>query len=205
MTATALADELQIEYWPGPVAEAAHRSRARVKYAWGALGTAKTTWLCWRIYYLAERLAKRGISLRALMLRDTYRNLSDSTLQTWLSWFPDGGKPGTGIGYKALSMPCDYKLYAGGRYHDVLFRHGQTAQDASAFLSTEYGFIGLEEIAPAYMPGGKLTSPGIAEEVFDMALGRLRQPGVEEPELAMTSNSTPLNHWPSRQILELPN
>jgi len=161
-------EPLEIRYWPGPVADQAHRSKTTVKLIWGALGTAKTTWLCWRVWFMAELAAYHGFSLRAVLMRDTYRNLVDSTLQTWLSWFPEGE-----MGYTAASNPVDFKLFVGGRYHDVLFRHGQNAQDASAFLSTEYDFIGLEEVAPAYILGGKLTSPGIAEEVFDMALPRL--------------------------------
>ena len=191
---------IDISYWPGPVAERAHRDRSRVKLAWGPIGTAKTTWLCWRIYYLAERAAKQGHSLRALLLRDTYRNLADSTLKTWFHWFPDDV-----MGRKTASLPVDFALRTpDGREHEVLFRHGQNAADASAFLSTEYGFIGLEEVAPAYMPGPKaVVSPGIAKEVFDMALGRLRQPGIDEPELAMTANPPPLSHWLSKHLIDL--
>jgi hypothetical protein len=196
-----LNEPLEIRYWPGPVADQAHRSKTTVKLIWGALGTAKTTWLCWRVWFMAELAAFHGFSLRAVLMRDTYRNLVDSTLQTWLSWFPDRE-----MGYIAASNPVDFKLFVGGRYHDVLFRHGQNAQDASAFLSTEYDFIGLEEVAPAYIPGGKLTSPGIAEEVFDMALPRLTRKADRaaaiNPELAITCNSPPLDHWTSRRIID---
>ena len=188
-----------IDYFPGPVAQEAHLSTASVKLAWGALGTAKTTWLCWRVYFLAEEAAKAGYSLRALLMRDTYRNLADSTLQTWLYWFREQGEI-------AHSMPVDFKLYVGGREHDVLFRHGQTEQDASQFLSTEYDFIGLEEIAPAYLPGAKKVSPGIAEGVFDMAYSRLtreaKRAAAIGPEMAMTCNSPPLNHWSSKRLID---
>lgn len=190
-----------IDYIPGPVALEAHQSAAQVKLAWGPLGTSKTTWLCWRIAYLAQVAARAGYSLRALLVRDTYRNLADSTLQTWLHWFPEGA-----AGHTARSDPVDYKLFMGGRYHDVLFRHGQTEQDASMFLSTEYDFIGLEEIAPAYLPGGRHVSPGIAEGVFDMAYSRLtreiKRAAAIGPELAMTCNSPPLTHWASTRIID---
>ncbi len=76
------------------------------------------------------------------------------------------------------------------------------------FLSTEYDVIGLEEIAPAYLPGQKKISPGIAEGVFDMALPRLsRQKERAEaigPELVMTCNSPPLTHWASTRIIDKP-
>ncbi len=192
------------EYIPGPVALEAHRSKARVKLAYGPLGTSKTTWLVWRAKAICARAAKAGFTANCLFLRDSYRNLVDSTYRTFLEWFPDG----TAAGYKSQSEPIDFKLNVGGRYHDIKFRHGQTEQDASAFLSTEYDFIGLEEIAPAYTPGAKTVSPGIAESVFDMAISRLsrKKERAEKvrPELCMTCNSPPLNHWGSVRIIDKP-
>ena len=197
----------RIRYIPGPVAYQAHAADKRVKLAWGPLGTAKTTWLCWRIYYKAEVAAKAGYSLRALLLRDTYRNLLDSTLQTFLYWFPEGA-----LCYYAHSDPIEIKLRTIDRmtgkdtWHDVLFRHGQTEQDASQFLSTEYDFIGLEEVAPAFLPGAQRVGPGIVEGVFDMAYSRLtRQAERAEkvrPELSITCNPPPLNHWSSTRIID---
>src|SRR5262249_38653200 len=149
---------------------------------------------------MARRASKCGVSLRAIVVRDTYRNLADSTLKTWLRWFPDDSPRG----YLKQSNPATYMLRTpDGRLHEVLFRHGQTAQDASLFLSTEYGFIGLEEVAPAYLPGkDQKVSPGIAEEVFDMAYSRLRQEGLPEPELALTSNPPSRVHWSSKRIID---
>ena len=118
------------EYWPGPIALQAHRSRAMVKLVWGPLGTSKTTWLCWRAQAIAARAAKANLSARIIFLRDTYRNLIDSSFQTWLRWFPRD----TAAGYVSQSEPIEFKLNVGGRLHDVLFRHGQTEQDASMFL-----------------------------------------------------------------------
>ena len=195
-------------YRPGPVASTAHASQAKLKLAWGPLGTAKTTWLCWRIYYVAQRAALHGLSIRALLARDTYRNLVDSTLQTFLYWFPEGV-----LSYKEHSDPVDLKLWTPlpddplkGIWHTLLFRHGQTEQDASMFLSTEYDAIALEEIAPAYLPGQGKISPGIAEGVFDMALARLtrqrERAAKVRPEMIMTCNSPPTNHWASFRIID---
>lgn len=200
-----LAEPKKVSYYCGPVAKEAHESQARIKLAWGPLGTAKTSWLCWRVFFKAMIAADAGYSLRALLVRDTYRNLADSTLQTFLYWFPESnGAPG--LGKKAQSQPVDFKLFVGGRSHDVLFRHGQTEQDASMFLSTEYDFIGLEEVAPAYLPGEKAVSPGISEGVFDMAISRLtrqiERAAAIRPELCMTCNSPPLTHWASKRIID---
>ena len=195
----------EINYEAGRVARLAHLSTAIMKLVWGPLGTAKTTWLCWRFFFLAQYAAEVGISLEGLIVRDTYRNLADSTLKTFLHWFPEGE-----CGYKAKSEPVDYKLRVGGRYHTLIFRHGQTEQDASMFLSREYDFIGLEEIAPAYLPGEKKVSPGIAEGVFDMAISRMTRDKVRARllggggEVAMTCNAPPLTHWASKRIIDKP-
>jgi hypothetical protein len=199
-----LSNAIRREYFPGPVALDAHRSRARVKLAWGALGTSKSTWMVWRAQAISARAAKAGYTARMLFVRDTYRNLIDSTYRTFCDWFP----PDSAAGYGSQSEPVDFKLNVGGRYHDVLFRHGQTEQDASMFLSTEYDFIGLEEIAPAFIPGEKKVSPGISEGVFDMAISRLTRQidraAAVRPELCMTCNSPPLTHWASKRIIDKP-
>jgi hypothetical protein len=94
-------------YYPGPVTIQAHNSDARVKFLWGPLGTAKTTWLCWRVYLTAKEAAAEGKSLRAIIIRDTYRNLEDSTLKTWLHWFPDG-RAGQLVRTKPADWPNGY-------------------------------------------------------------------------------------------------
>jgi len=191
-------EEITIDYVPGPTAKRFHNSNARVKLAWGPVRTGKSVAACWRPFLKAEQLAKKGIALRTLIMRDTYRNLEDTTLKTWMEWF---GKCGilkrrqsvTDFLFKTPSTPADI-------WHEVLFRHGQTASDASSFLSSEYGIIFLEEAAPAFTPSG-LVSPGIAEEVFDLALTRLVQTGVEDPELLITCNPPTPQHWVNRRLI----
>jgi len=199
------------EYWPGPVALEAHRSKARVKMAWGPLGTAKSSWLCWRAQAICQRAANAGLTARILFVRDTYRNLIDSTFRTFTEWFPDG----SAAGFLSRSDPAEFKLNVPAKgnpgkahYHDILFRHLQTEQDASAILSTEYDGIMVDEVAPAYLPGEKKVSPGIAEGVFDMAISRLTRKldraAMVRPELCMTANSPPLTHWASTRIIDKP-
>lgn len=186
----------------GPVAWRAHfESNARVRFLWGPLGTAKSTWLCWRVFFKAKEVSEKyGLSLRAIIVRDTYRNLADSTLKTWFEWFPDKSL----MGFVKQAQPVTYMLRTpDGRLHEVNFRHGQTAQDASILLSTEYGLICLEEVAPAYLPGkNQVVSPGISEEFFDMAYSRLRQKGLPEPEIALSANPPSRLHWASKRIID---
>jgi len=189
--------ETIIKYWPGATARRAHQGHVRVRYAWGPIRTGKSVWLCWRFYYLAVRAAKLGISLRGVILRDTYRNLKDTTLATWDQWFGPLCETIESIPRTSRLHLPDTKITA-----DLMFRHGQTAAEASNFLSLGVGFIGLEEVAPAFTVSG-IVSPGIAEEVFDMALGRLEQTGIAEPELCMTSNPPPIHHWASKRLIDV--
>lgn len=191
-------NETEIKYWPGPTARIAHQGNIRVRYAWGPIRTGKSVWLCWRFYYLAVRAAKLGIGLRGIILRDTYRNLKDTTLVSWDEWLGP-------LCETIESDPRSIKLHIPETdvTATMLFRHGATAKEASNFLSTAFGFIGLEEVAPAFNPTG-VVSPGIPEEIFDMALGRLEQTGIDHPELAMTSNPPPMHHWASKRLIDAP-
>jgi hypothetical protein len=192
-------EEIEIKYEPGPTAIRFHNSIARVKVAWGPVRSGKSTAACWRIFLKAHELAQKGVALKAVILRDTYRNLEDTTLKTWMEWFGQCGV------LKRKQSVTDFMLRTPGSelWHDVLFRHGQTAVDASAFLSSDYGIIFLEEAAPAFTPSG-LVSPGIAEEVFDLAITRLVQTGVDNPELVITCNPPTPQHWVNRRIISAP-
>jgi hypothetical protein len=183
-----------VNYAPGPTAEHFLLSPARVKLAWGPIRTGKSVALTWQAFLKAQECAEKGVALRALFLRDTFRNLSDTLLKTWLEWFGHMGV------LKRNQSVVDFELHVGGIKHEIMFRHGQTAQDASSFLSSEYGFIGLEEVAPAFTPSG-LISPGIAEDVFDIGIQRLVQKGVENPVLAATCNPPLPQHWAYKRLI----
>jgi len=74
--------------------------------AWGPLGTAKSSWLCWRAQAISQRAANAGLTARILFVRDTYRNLMDSTFRTFTEWFPDG----SAAGFLSRSDPAEFKL-----------------------------------------------------------------------------------------------
>jgi hypothetical protein len=188
--------EYVIDYQPGEVATRFHMSPARVKVAWGPVRSGKSTAMVWRFFFKAKDAAANGVGLRGLLLRDTFRNLQDTTAKTLQEWL---GPLGTFVNKSGVQ---DFVMELDGQRHELLLRHGQTAQDASSFLSSEYGFIGLEEACPAFTPSG-LISPGISEEVFDIGLTRLVQRGIDNPELVITCNPpTPL-HWVNKRIVAL--
>lgn len=192
-----------MQYKLSPTGAKASESTARVKLIWGPVRTGKSMWGCRQVFLKACHAAAVNRSLRAIFVRDTYKNLRDTTLKDWLTLFPDG-KFGM---LRGEQTAADYTLvledtHTGKKHsHEVLFRHGQTAGDASSFLSSAYGMIVLEEVVPAYMPTGEV-SPGIAKEVFTIALTRLIQEGIENPELILVFNSPPRTHWVFTDLIQ---
>lgn len=192
---------LHINYTAGPVALKAHQDRSMIKAVWGPVRSGKSVWACWRAMYRARSAAKKGIPLRGLVIRDTFTNLRDTTLKSFLEWFPDKSAVG-----RYTASDATYHLRTPGPdgksfiEHEILFRHGQTAQDCSQFLSSEYGWALMEEVVPAFAPSG-LVSPGISEEVFDLLLTRMVQRGIDRPELDLTFNPPTPGSWVYRRLI----
>lgn len=198
-----------IEYNAGPSAlsffsDDSRPNGLRINALWGPIRCGKSTAGVQRIFQRAMALGTIGISLKAIVIRDTFENLRDSTLKTWLEWFPDHSP----FGYYSESKK-NYYLQTPKKdgsnntiEHEIQFRYGQNATDASKYLSTEYGLIDLEEVVPAYTPTG-LVSPGISEEVFDMAIMRACQRDVIRPEINVVFNPPSPSHWANRRLLKV--
>jgi hypothetical protein len=189
--------DLKISYVAGPTALRAHNDRSRIKMFWGPVRSGKSSAACWRGMQRARAASTvYNTSLRGLVIRDTYTNLRDSTLKTWLEWFPDK----SACGYFHKSTQTYHLRTPDDREHEIMFRHGKDADDASNFLSTEFGWVLLEEVVPAYTKSG-MVSPGISEDMFDAVIIRLAQRGIARPELDITCNPPTPQHWVNRRIL----
>lgn len=179
----------RVEYTPLASAVKIHNSDAQVKAICGPVGSGKTTVGCWEHYFL---FAEASIPLRTCILRESFPQLRDSSLKTWMEWF--GGcsvhlKGDNNIRVR-LRNPEGHELE-----HEIHLRHARRPEEASNLLSTEYALIQLSEPVPAYQKGRGVVGNGLSKEIFTMATTRLRQKGAHRTQIILDFNPPPRHHW----------
>lgn len=78
-----------------------------------------------------------GLQSRGVVVRNSYRELDDSTLSTWLDWLGRYGE------FKRSTMTHTIQLK---HKHEVRFRALDKPQDLGKLLSTEYSWAWLNEV-----------------------------------------------------------
>lgn len=80
-----------IQYDPSPTLRRFHASNALVRGVRGPIGSGKSVGCCWEIWSRAcEQRAHDGIrKSRWVVTRNTYGELTSTTIKTWLDWFPE--------------------------------------------------------------------------------------------------------------------
>ncbi len=83
--------ERVVEYNPSPTLDRMHASNALVRGVRGPIGSGKSVGCCWEIWSRAqEQRAHEGVRRsRWVATRNTYGELTTTTLKTWLDWFPE--------------------------------------------------------------------------------------------------------------------
>ena len=181
-------EEHQVDYAPTASAVKIHNSRAKVKCIVGPVGSGKTSVACWEFYQLAM-VSK--VPIRGVVIRESYRELMDSTRRTWEEWF------GTVSVYKEKHDLAEITLTGVDgvtRTHELFFRACRKESDATKFLSTEFAFCWLEEVVPAYTKKG-VMGQGLPRGVFDIAQMRIRQRSAPYLEILLTCNPPNTRHW----------
>ena len=177
------------EYRPHPSAIKFHESHAQVKALCGPVGSGKSSIAGWEWFFLCT---ESEIPMRGVVIRESYRQLHDSTRRTLEEWFGHCSHYHKGNETLTFTIP-NYK--GDVLEHELDFRHCRRAEEASNFLSTEYGFIWLEEPVPAYQAEGGVIGAGLPRGLFDMILMRQRQKGAHRLEVVQTFNPPPNFHW----------
>jgi hypothetical protein len=83
---------MKVEYTPSPTLASFHASNAFVRLLRGPIGSGKSVGCCWEIWTRAcEQHAGQDKVRRSrwVATRNTYGELTTTTLQTWLDWFPE--------------------------------------------------------------------------------------------------------------------
>jgi hypothetical protein len=180
---------LNVTYAPLPTAEAVHNSSAPVKAVCGPVGSGKSLIACWDFFFLCY---ESKVPIRGVVIREAYRELRDSTRATWMEWF----RPITVYRERDEIAHITFQGKDGKtRTHELHFRSCRRPEEASKFLSTEFGFIWLEEVCPAFSLSGGVVGGGLDRGIFEIALMRVRQKGAPRHQIILTFNPPTTRHW----------
>jgi len=181
-----------ISYKPSPTLKQFHLCDSFVKGVMGPIGSGKSVGCCFDILQSAKQapVGDGGVRrTRALVARNTYRELEDTTIQTWKEWFSWDRGMGTFSG-KDMKHTIDMPLEDGTRlYLEVLFRSLDKPEDVKKLLSLELTLAWLNEARE--MP----------KAVLDMLQGRVgrypsaRVGGQQRGQIIMDTNPPDDDHW----------
>lgn len=150
------------------------------------MGEGKSAGLAWAAFYHA----KNNPGAKWYFIRDTWENLRATTMEEFFRWFP----PGIAGHYHETKRIFTWASgLAEGR---VGFLGMDDPQDATKLMSRDMGGFGIDEPAPA------IGSAGVAEDIFNMAMSRLRQPGMKWYGAKLAENNPDEVHWTYRRFVQ---
>lgn len=151
------------------------------------MGEGKSAALCWAIWYYT----KHNPGAAALMIRDTWENLRDTTQKEFFHWFPED------VAGKYLKSEKLFEwLPHTGLTGTVSFLGMDDPKDAGKLQSRFYGIFCMDEPSPAAGTGG------IDEMIFTTALGRLRQPRMQWYAAKLAQNNPDETHWTHKLFVD---
>ena len=194
-------DPQTINYTANPSAVQIHDAPHRIKAVCGPVGSGKSTVACWEFWLLCY---ESPIPLHGVVIRSSYRELHDSTRKTFDYWFAAIST------YKEGDEEA-HLTFAGrdgvSRTHTLAFRACKREAEAQKFMSTEYAFIWLEEVVPAFTSAraaGGVMGAGLPRGVYALAQMRLRQAGAPRVEILLTFNPPATTHWTYAEFFQTP-
>lgn len=136
--------------------------------------------------------SEASVPMNGLVLRESYRQLRDSTLPTYNQWL---GELSTYVKDDETAYLTIPNIHGDVLRHSLHFRHARRESEASNLLSTEYSFIWLEEPVPAFQAESRVIGGGLPEGIFKIAFTRLRQAGAHRRHLILSFNPPSNRHW----------
>lgn len=175
-----------ITYRPaGPVVEAFHKSKARFRGLMGPLQSGKSVACCIEVYEKAKEQVECSDGVRRskwMFVRNTLGELMDSTVDTWIKWFPPeklgakyikGQKPGYTLFLHDKESGRKIEI-------EILFRSLDQETSLRKLFSVDLTGVWLNE--------AQFMSP----KVMEYAMGRVtRYP----PKIMMPSKFKTLKEW----------
>lgn len=182
---------LRILYVPPPTVARFMASRALYRGLMGPVGSGKSSACSVEVMAKALAQAPDASGLRRTrfaVVRNTYRELKDTTLKTWLSWFPeeDFGP----FGLTDMTHRLDLVLEDGTRLRaEVLFRALDKPQDVKKLLSLELTGAWVNEARE--LPLSLVEALGDRVERFPSA----REGGCSWAGVILDTNPPDTDHW----------
>ena len=173
------------DYKPDKVAKQFLKDDSYVRALMGPVGSGKSVACCWALWMKAhtQEPNENGIRYtRWVIIRNTYRELVDTTLKTWVDWFEHA--PGD-LEKSSMTLTYEYDLDDGTHVHmEVLFRALDLPKDVKKLLSLEVTGGWINEVKE--MP----------KSVFDTLTGRVgrypsKRNGVDRRGTAWFWTQTP--------------
>jgi hypothetical protein len=176
----------QINFQANPIQYAFITSRAEADLWACRMGDGKSTGLAWSAFHFCQ--ANPGAT--GALIRDTFENLRDTTMKDFFEWFP----PGVCGEFNANNKLWKWRL--GEMRGELMMMGMDDPGDATKLQSRELGYFLMDEPAPAAESGG------IAEEIFNTAMTRLRQPAMKWYGAKLAENAPDETHWTYRRFVD---
>jgi len=190
-----------MRYNCGPVTKKFHEDMySRVKLLMGPFGTGKTSaGIFDQVMMQTIRVVKSKGMYKAkfAVVRNTYKQLRDTTMRTVFNWFPPEN---FGRFYKQDNI---FKINLEDREIEIFFRALDLEKDVRNLLSLEITGAWIDEARE------------ISSNIFKHILGRIgrfptqemtgvRDPFLTPPQVILTSNYPSREHWLYRDFVEKP-
>ncbi|MBU1247850.1 MAG: hypothetical protein KKB70_04055 [Proteobacteria bacterium] len=181
-----MTEHTRIKYSASPTLARFHASDAFYRGVMGPVGSGKSTAMCMEIMGRARRQAKDSCGIRRsrwTVVRNSYRELQDTTLKTWLGWFPEHlfGAFNTSR-MTHMIRQADMEL-------EVLFRSLDRSGDVKKLLSLELTGAWFNEARE--MPKAIIDAMGDRVERFPA----LKDGGCNWAGVVMDTNPPDTDHW----------
>lgn len=125
---------LEINYTPSKTVKEFYNSDAKMRVIMGPVGSGKSVGMCFEVLRRAmgqEPGADGFRRTRFAVVRNTVRQLADTTIKTWLDWFPEG------VTGRFMRTTKTYYLELGDIRCEVMFRALDDADDVANLNSLE--------------------------------------------------------------------
>ena len=184
-------DTLHVRYKASPTVARFMASAALYRGLMGPVGSGKSSACCLELMAraFAQRPGPDGVRrTRMAVLRNTYRELKDTTLRTWLAWFPEDLFGPFGISDMCHGVRLPHP--EGGQIElDVLFRALDRPRDVKRLLSLELTGAWINEARE--MPLSIVEALGDRVERFPAD----RDGGCSWAGVILDTNPPDSDHW----------